>query len=384
MKNKIKTGLALSAALMTLFAAAAGADTPGADTPGDSMGNGQNPMDRNDNGASSQGSHGNNSSDLLVYNTAIDDYNHRHYKGVAPGLKDYLRENPKDAETHRLMADIDIAQNNIAAAIPEWEAAVHLDRNDKGSMANLGVAYVQTGSYDKTIIFYQNQLGHNAKDAKMRVQFGSALDGAGRHAEAAATFEKAALVPKDSMAALYAGLLNHRSGHDDKAVPELKTALALGTTQKFQAYAALAEAASAAKQGGEAIKNYALAGQANPTDFVTFANLGALEQNSGKKADAEAAYRQAVTLKAGDPKVLAAIQSNLALLLTGDGKIDDAAAFLVKATANDPANALFQNNLGQVCEKQGKKDLVIAAYAKAVSLDPSLPSAKGSAARLSK
>jgi len=28
-KNKIKTGLALSAALMTLFAAAAGADTPG-------------------------------------------------------------------------------------------------------------------------------------------------------------------------------------------------------------------------------------------------------------------------------------------------------------------------------------------------------------------
>ena len=29
MKNKIKIGLALSAALMTLFAAAAGADTPG-------------------------------------------------------------------------------------------------------------------------------------------------------------------------------------------------------------------------------------------------------------------------------------------------------------------------------------------------------------------
>lgn len=160
----------------------------------------------------------------------------------------------------------------------------------------------------------------------MMMQFGSALDGAGRHAEAAEAFGKAAaLDPKDSMAALYAGLLNHWSGHDDKAVPELKTALALGTTQKFQAYAALAEAASAAKQNDEAIKNYALAGQANPTDFVTFANLGVLEQNSGKKADAEAAYRQAVTLKAGAPKALAAIQSNLALLLTGDGKIDDAA-----------------------------------------------------------
>ena len=117
---------------------------------------------------------------------------------------------------------------------------------------------------------------------------------------------------------------------------------------------------------------------------MTFANLGVLEQDSGKTADAEAAYRQAVTLKAGAPKALAVIQSNLALLLTSDGKIDDAAAFLVKAAANDPANALFQNNLGQVYEKQGKKDLVIAAYAKAVSLDPSLSGAKDSATRLSK
>jgi len=60
------------------------------------------------------------------------------------------------AQIRPATACIDITQNNIAAAIPEWEAAVHLDRNDKSSMANLGVAYVQTGSYDKAITFYQN------------------------------------------------------------------------------------------------------------------------------------------------------------------------------------------------------------------------------------
>jgi len=380
MKNKIKTGLALSAALIALLGAAAGADTPG-----DSQGNGQDPMNRTDNGSTSMGSHGNNSSDTLVYNTAIDDYNHKHYKEAASGLKDYLRENPKDAEAHRLMADIAVAQNNVAAAVPEWEAAVRLDRNDKSSVTNLGIAYMQTGSYDKAVTLYQAALGHNAKDAKMTIQLGAALDNAGHHAEAATAFEKAAsLDPKDSMAALYAGLANHQTGHDDKAVPELKTALALGTTRKFEAYAVLAAAASDAKQNDEAIKYYTLAGQANPTDFVTFANLGVLLQNSGKKAEAETAYRQAATLKASDPKALAAIQSNLALLLLADGRLDDAAAFLVKATANDPADALFQNNLGQAYEKQSKKDLAIAAYTKAMSLDPSLVGAKDSIARLSK
>ena len=380
MKNNFKIGIALSAALIALLGAAAGADTPGG-----GMGDGRDPMDRTDNGGTSMGSHGNNSSDALVYNTAIDDYSHKHYKEAAAGLKDYLRENPKDAEAHRLMADIAVAQNNIAGAVPEWEAAVRLDRNDKNSLTNLGSAYIQTGAYDKAVILYQAALGHNPKDAKMTIQLGAALDSAGHHAEAATAFEKAAaLNPKDSMAALYAGLLNHQTGHDDKAVPELKTALALGTTQKFQAYAALAAAASAAKQNDEAIKYYALAGQANPTDFVMFANLGVLQQNSGKKAEAEAAYTKAVTLKAEDPKALASIQSNLALLLLGDGKLDDAAAFLVKATANDPASAFYQNNLGQVYEKQGKKALAVAAYTKAVSLDPGLTGAKDSAARLSK
>lgn len=379
--NRIKIGLVVGAALLLpLLGGAAGAQTPG-----DSKGNGQNPLDQNDNGPEAVATYHGNSSDSLVYNTAMDDYNHKQYKEAASGLRDYLKNNPRDPQAHRLMADIDVAQKDIPAAIPEWEAAVKLDKNDKSSRVNLGSAYLETGSYDKAVTFFQDAVDRSPKDPQLNMQLAIALDSTGKHAEAATAFEDAAsLDPKNSMPILYAGLLNHQTGHDDKAVPELKTALALGTPEKSKVYLALAEAAVAAKQTDEAIKDYTLAGQADPKDFVTQYNLGVLEQNAGKKAEAETAYRKALTLKTDDAKALAGVRSNLALLLIDSGKMDEAAALLAQATQGDPTNAEYENNLGQVYEKLNKKDLAIAAYTKAVQLDPSLVGAKASLTELQK
>ena len=383
--DRIKVGMVLGAALLLpLLAGPAAAQQ----TPGGSIGNGRDPSDRTDDGGQSEGPQtvpAISGSDTTDYNTAVDDYNHKKYKDAEAAMKDYLKKNGKDAQGYRLMADIYAAQNDVADAIPNWEAASRLDKNDKTSQLNLSSAYMQTGAYEKAIPLYRTELEHSPKDPQIALQLGAALDQAGHHAEAVAAFENAAtLAPKDSAPLLYAGILNHQLGHDDKAVPELTKALALGTTQKFQVYLALAEAASAAKQTDEAIKDTALAAQANPDDFPTQANLGVLEQNAGKKADAEAAYRRAVTLKADDPKAMAGIQSNLALLLFDDGNLDEAANFMAQAVQNDPTNALFENNLGLIYEKQNKKDLAIAAYTKAVALDPGLAGAKSSLAQLQK
>ncbi len=380
-KNNLKIGATVGVALALAFLGGAA----GAQTPGDSKGNGQNPLDQNDNGPEAVTTYHGNSSDTLVYNTAMDDYSHKNYKDAASGLKDYLKNNPKDAQAHRLMADIDVAQKDIAAAIPEWEAAVKLDKKDKSSQVNLGVAYMQTSNYAKAVDIYEVAVAHSPKDPQLNMQLGAALDASGQHGEAVTAFENAAaLDPKSSAAALYSGLLNHQAGHDDKAVPELKTAIALGTTEKFQAYAALAEAAAAAKQNDEAIKDYTLAAQAKPDDFTTQYNLGILEQNSGKKAEAEAAYQKALSLKTDDPKALAGVRSNLSLLLIDDGKLDEAASQLDQATKADPKNAEYENNLGQVYEKLNKKDLAIAAYTKAVQLDPTQTGAKASLSELQK
>lgn len=349
-------------------------NTPGADGEG---GNGQNaPGDDasfNDNG----------SSDAMQQ--AYKDYSQKKFSAATPELQAILKKSPNTVEAHEMLASIYTIQNQVPQAIPELEAVVRLKPKEISFRDNLGVAYLQTGNPSKAASEFQTLLSQHPTDVTYAFQYATALEQGGSHAEAAAAFEKAAtLNPKDSQAPLYAGLVYHEIGNDAKAVPDLKSALALGTTHKFEAYTALAEAANTAKQSNDAIGYYLQAAQAKPTDFGTEYNLGVVQQNAGKKADAEATYRQALTLKSDDPKAYAAIQENLAGLLKSDGKLDEAATLLTQAAQTDPTSVYVQDSLGSIYEKQGKKDLALAAYKQALTLKPGNGVAKEGVARLSK
>ena len=71
-------------------------------------------------------------------------------------------------------------------------------------------------------------------------------------------------------------------------------------------------------------------------------------------------------------------------MLVAEGKLEEAATLLSLATQGDPTSAPFQENLGLVLERQSKTDQAIAAYQKALLLDPTLTSVKESLARLKK
>ncbi|MGI4790161.1 MAG: tetratricopeptide repeat protein [Janthinobacterium lividum] len=316
---------------------------------------------------------------------AYKDYTDKNFTLAASELQVIVKKYPNILEAHQMLGDIYIRLNQIPQAVPEMEAVVRLKPKDTGTRDNLGRAYLQLGDSDKAAKLYQTALAQKPTDPSYALMYAAALEQGGKHADAAAAFEKAAILdPKNSDAPLDAGVLYHQIGNDAKAVPYLKTALALGTPQKFTAYTALAEAATTAKQSKEAIQDYTLAAQAKPDDFGAEANLGVLEQNAGRKTDAEAAYRQAIALKSDDPKSKASVQANLAMLLTDDGKLDDAAALLVQATKADPTNGSLEDNLGNVYEKQGKRTLALAAYKQALAASPSNSMAKDGVARLSK
>ncbi len=351
------------------------------------------------------------------FNAAADAYNHKNYDAAALALQGYLKDSPKDAQAHRLMADIYVRQNKLTDAIPEWETAVRLDSNDRVSRENLGAAYLQTQQFDKAAPIYKAAYAKKPKDgdtayyyglslaqsghiadaipvlqnavtlkpsAPAYMQLGVSLDKSGKRPDAAEAFAAAAkLDPKDPQPLLYAGLIYHQTGSDAKAVPALQQALALGTDDPFDAHTALAEAAATAKNTGGALKEFTLAAQVRPNDFNAWANIGILKQNTGKAADAEAAYRKAIALKASDPKALASVQSNLALLLPA-GKADEAQVLLAEAIRNDPTNARYPYNEGLAYEKQNKTADAIVSYKKALVLDPTLIDAKQNLARISK
>ena len=361
---------------------------------------------------------GSNGEDANSFNNAVDAYNKKDYSEAAKELQGYLKNNAKDAQAHRLMADIFVRQDKITDAIPEWETAVRLDGNDRVSRENLGAAYLQTQQFDKASQIYKAayakkpkdgdtayyyglslaQAGHTAEaipvlqnavtlkpSAPAYMQLGVSLDKSGKRPEAAEAFAAAAkLDPKNPQPLLYAGLIYHQTGSDAKAIPALQQALALGTDDPFDAHVALAEAAATAKNTDGALKEFTLATQAKPDDFNAWANIGILNQNAGKAADAEAAYRKAVALKAPSSKALASVQSNLALLLLPEGKTEEAQTLLTQAIQNDPTNARYSYNQGLAYEKQNKTADAIASYKQALVVDPNLADAKQNLARISK
>jgi len=335
------------------------------------------------------------------FNQAVDDYNAKRYGQAASELKEYLKKDQRNIEAHKMLADSYLHQNKVAEAVPEMEAVVRLAPKDAAWRSNLGAAYLQTSQFDKAADIYQAERQRDPKDpeaaydlgvvlvqagkypeavaalrdavtlkptAPTYLQLGVALDRAGKNAEAATAFEAASgLDPRNAQAVLYAGMMYHESGNDVKAVPALQKAL--GVQDKFGAHMVLAEAFAHAGKTDAAIAEYALASTVKPDDFGATANRGVLNQNAGRKAEAEAAYRQALTLKAPTPEALAHVQADLAGLLAQDGRADEAVALLTQAGQNAPKNARYAGRLGQVYEKQGKKELAIAAYQKALMLD---------------
>ena len=318
---------------------------------------------------------------------AYKDYTDKKFSAALPRLLAIEKKSPKVIEAHEMLADIYLHQGQVPQAIPELETVVRLKPKDASFKSNLGVAYLQSGDTAKAAGLFQTLTTQYPASADYAYKYAISLEKGGQHAAAAAAFEKAApLDPKNAQLPLDAGLLYHQVGNDAKAVPLLKSAVASAPTagDKFNAYTALAEAATTAKRSDEAIQYTVLANQAKPGDFSTVANLGIMQQNAGKKADAEATYRQAIALKADDPKSLASIQSNLAMLLTADGNLIEATPLLVQATKNDPSSVGLQDNFGVVYEKQGKKPEALAAYKQALALNPNNGIAKDGTARLGK
>ena len=146
----------------------------------------------------------------------------------------------------------------------------------------------------------------------------------------------------------------------------------------------LGNAYAASGKDADALAEFQSASDAKPEDFGAAANLGTLSQKAGHKPQAEAAYRRALAAPALEPRIAAPIQSNLALMLVAEGKLEEAATLLSLATQGDPTSAPLQENLGLVLERQNKTDQAVAAYQKALQLDPTLPTAKESLARLKK
>ncbi len=107
-------------------------------------------------------------------------------------------------------------------------------------------------------------------------------------------------------------------------------------------------------------------------------NLGNVLKAQGRLEEADASYRNALTLK---PDYFEAYY-NLGLLRQTLGRFDEAAACYEKVLAYKPDHAEAYNNLGNALQAQGKLDQALAAYGRALSYKPGFSDAYNNAANI--
>lgn len=94
---------------------------------------------------------------------------------------------------------------------------------------------------------------------------------------------------------------------------------------------------------------YARALDLAPTHADAHLNLGCIDHEAGRLADAEVHYRAALAARAGD----ATARFDLAVALEDQRRVDEAREAYLACLADDPAYAEAHYNLARLCERAG-------------------------------
>lgn len=142
---------------------------------------------------------------------------------------------------------------------------------------------------------------------------------------------------------------------EKKANEEMKASFAAGT------------AAMGAKNYEEAVKQFQMASEKDPTQSVIFAQMGLALANLKKYDDAVAAYRKSIAIKPDD----AAVHALVTLALASAGKTEEAMKEVQEVAKLDPAMAgQSYYNLGAIYTNRGKSKEAVEAFKKAIEIDP--------------
>lgn len=116
----------------------------------------------------------------------------------------------------------------------------------------------------------------------------------------------------------------------------------------------------------EAIREYRLAIEDDPSNVRARFNLAVCFHDQGKKADAAAEYGEVLKLDPGNARALV----SLASIRADDGKEADALALLEQAAQADRHSAFPRSSLAAYYERKGNLDRAIEEYRASVAVEP--------------
>lgn len=204
-----------------------------------------------------------------------------------------------------------------------------------GAETLLGDIHLSRSRISHAEAAYAEALKIDPKASGALAGLGDALYRAGRYSEALARFEAGVQADPDDIAA---------------KVGVAKATLALERLQDARA----------------AIKKLR---ETHPKSMLVAYWFGKIEEASGDRKTAEAAYRDAIKIGGKDPDAVVAYVG-LALLLGQQGRTEEAQKVLADARDQLPDSPAIHIALGELAQSQGRYDAAVSEFREALKLDP--------------
>lgn len=279
-----------------------------------------------------------------------------------------LTIDPKGAALQRSYARFLISQGKLEFATQALSKAARLDRSTTVQL-EFGEALLLQRKAVLALGVFKAASIKDPNSALVQRGIGTSLALLGKHADAEAAFLQAyALAPKDPgilfpLAMYYKERVNLPKAEDYF----LKT---ISADPKHQAaLIALGDIHAARNERDKALSVYARATNIGPSVPI-YLRIGMLQQQAGKIAEAELAYRKSMELDAS--AVLA--HNNLAfLLLSQNRQLSEAETLARKAVAATPENPGFHDTLAMILKARGNVEAAIAELEIATRLKPENP-----------
>ncbi|RYG37286.1 tetratricopeptide repeat protein [bacterium] len=340
--------------------------------------------------------------DRAAFEKAVASYKDGQVSESQASLEELYRKHPLDTGVQIWLGFVYQRTNRPKDAIPLYEKAYAVRKDNLELVNNLGNAYLASGDEDKALAKYAEvQKGdpklfepfynsgtiylrkknypeaiNNLKAAAKRKSddpyvynnLGVAYEGNKQLPEAAENFAKASdLQPDNVVFSRNAGLTLVRAKKQKEAIPYLERATADSAKADIAAANTLANAYARTGDNASALKTLErVKGNAGKDSSFWF-NLGVLRAGNSDLPGAEAAYRRALEINPGDLDSL----NNLGILLFKKGRYSESTPIFSKLAGLNQNSVGAQLNLGASAAKAKDMKTAIAAWKAALRLDPS-------------
>ncbi len=294
----------------------------------------------------------------------------------SPGIS----EVPKDLSADDLNSAGDAAmkRGEFQTAIDLLKRAVEAEPKHKWAWNNLGNAYLASHKTDEAIVAFKKQIEINAYDEYAYNNLGRAYWTKRSYSDAAAAFQKQLEInPLDKFAHANLGRMYAEEHKYDQALPELQKAESISPDDAFLKII-LGDAYLNLGKDDEASAAFKRAADLQPVPPV-WNNIAYQLALKGVHLDEAEHYAQSavttsavllsnLTLEQLDAKYLpsvrgmAAFWDTLGWVYFAKGDLDKAEKYVTAAWQLTPAGEI-SDHLGQIYEKEGRKEDAIRAYA---------------------